>query len=91
MRHCRLPRRRSRSRRVYDDGEWRCCLGKHRPLPEWLDDTVEVGHPILPLAIVAAMVEARVATPARVDAVLRSVPPVRDRRDATILCCDNFV
>lgn len=76
---------------VYDDGKWRCSLGKHPPLPEWLDDTVEVAHPVLPLAIVAVMIEARVAAPTRADVVPRSVPPVPHRRDAMILCCDNFV
>jgi|HubBroStandDraft_6_1064221.scaffolds.fasta_scaffold1014421_2 hypothetical protein len=44
---------------AYDDGEWRCCLGQQWPLPKWLDDTVDVGHLVLPLAILNAMIEAR--------------------------------
>jgi len=74
---------------AYDDGAWRCSLGKQPSLPEWLDDSVEVAHLILPLAIVGAMIEAKVATPIRADGILRSVPPV-PQRDAAILCCDNF-
>jgi hypothetical protein len=75
---------------AYDDGEWRCSLGTQRPLPEWLDDTVEASHPMLPLAIVAAMIEARIATPTDADAVRQSVPSVRRPREAAYLCCDNF-
>jgi hypothetical protein len=77
-------------RLVYDDGEWRCSLGKQWPLPEWLDDTVERGHPVLPLAIIAAMIEARVASPAGDDAPTRTVPSVGHPREAASLCCDNF-
>jgi hypothetical protein len=44
---------------AYDDGEWRCCLGQQWPLPKWLDDTVDIGHLVLPLAILNAMIEAR--------------------------------
>jgi hypothetical protein len=47
---------------VHEDGEWHCCLGKQRPLPEWLDDVVEAGHPVLPLAILTALVEACAVT-----------------------------
>jgi hypothetical protein len=75
---------------AYDDGEWRCCLGKQWPLPEWLDDTVDVGHPVLPLAILDAMIEARAVAQTSVAAAPRSVPPVRLPRDAAYLCCDNF-
>jgi hypothetical protein len=78
-------------RRVaYDDGEWRCCLGKQWPLPEWLDDTVDVGHRVLPLAILDAMIEARAVAQTFAAAAPRSVPPVRLLSDAAHVCCDNF-
>jgi hypothetical protein len=75
---------------AYDDGEWRCCLGKQRPLPEWLDDTVEVGHPLLPLAILDALIEARLLAQTFSAATPRPVPSVLLSRDTQSVCCDNF-
>jgi hypothetical protein len=75
---------------AYDDGEWRCCLGKQRPLPEWLDDTVEVGHPVLPLAILDALIEARLVALLSCAATPRSTPSVPLPRDTQSVCCDNF-
>jgi hypothetical protein len=77
-------------RLVYEDGEWRCCLGRQWPLPEWLDDTVEAGHPVLPLAILDALIEARAAAPTSASDARRSAASVRLPRDAAYLCCDNF-
>jgi hypothetical protein len=77
-------------RLVYEDGEWRCCLGRQWPLPEWLDDTVEAGHPVLPLAILDALIEARAAAPTSASDARRSVPSIRLPRDVAYLCCDNF-
>ncbi len=77
-------------RLAYDDGEWRCCIGKQWPLPEWLDDTVEVGHLILPLAILDALLEARAVALMSAVATSRSVPPVPLPQDAEYVCCDNF-
>jgi hypothetical protein len=77
-------------RLAYEDGEWRCCLGKQWPLPEWLDDTVEAGHPVLPLAILDALIEARAVAPTSASDAPRSVPSVRLPRDVAYLCCDNF-
>ena len=77
-------------RLVYEDGEWRCCLGKQWPLPEWLDDIVESGHPVLPLAILDALIEARALVQASAADAPRSVPSVRLPRDVAYLCCDNF-
>jgi hypothetical protein len=77
-------------RLAYEDGEWRCCLGKQWPLPEWLDDVVDAGHPVLPLAILDAMIEARTVAQTSAAAAPRSAPSVGLPRDATYLCCDNF-
>jgi hypothetical protein len=84
-----LPRWKLR-RLAYEDGEWRCCLGRQRPLPEWLDDIVDAGHPVLALAILDAMIEARTIVQPSATAVPRSVPPVGLQQDAAYLCCDNF-
>jgi hypothetical protein len=75
---------------AYDDGEWRCCIGKLWPLPEWLDDTVEVGHPVLSLAILDAFLEARTVVPTSTAETPRSVPSVPLPRDTEYACCDNF-
>jgi hypothetical protein len=77
-------------RLAYEDGEWRCCLGKQWPLPEWLDDIVDAAHPVLPLAILAAMIEARALVQTSAAAAFRSVPSVGLLQDAAYLCCDNF-
>jgi hypothetical protein len=77
-------------RLAYEDGEWRCCLGKQWPLPAWLDDIVDAGHPVLPLAILAAMIEARAVVQTSAAAAPRSVPAVGVPQDAAYLCCDNF-
>jgi hypothetical protein len=86
-----LNRSRVVRRLCHDDGEWHCTIGSQWPMPEWLDDTVELSHPVLPLAILGALVEAlnqnrAVSTPAT------SVPQSRsDLRDTTTaICCDNF-
>src|SRR5579864_5882613 len=36
---------------AYDGGEWHCALSRERELPDWLDQSVEAGHPDLALAI----------------------------------------
>ena len=71
-----------------DDSEWRCCVGKQRPLPEWLDDTVECGHPVLPLALFDALIEARLVALTFATPTARSVVP--SARDTEYVCCDNF-
>src|SRR6478736_6728977 len=47
---------------AYDEGEWHCSLSRQRELPEWLDQSIEVHHADLPLAILAAFAEAQAAT-----------------------------
>jgi hypothetical protein len=77
-------------RLAYDDGEWRCCLGRQWPLPEWLDDIVDAGHPVLPLAILGALIEARIAAEPSAAAAPLSVPSVRLPQNSAYVCCDNF-
>ena len=73
---------------VCDDGEWHCRLSAQPWLPEGLDEVVETFHRSLPLAIQAAVVQARQQT-VTVQAdepttdVVISPEPIR-------ICCDNF-
>jgi hypothetical protein len=76
-------------RLVYDDGEWICSLSKHCQLPDWLDDVVEAHHAILPLAILAALVEARRSGLGSGQVGPSAVPQVRSSTDYAV-CCDNF-
>jgi len=76
---------------IRDETEWRCTLESQWLVPDWLGDTVDFAHPVLPLAILGALVESwrgsSVASPAKT-----SVPGSRsDLRDA-IACidCGNF-
>jgi hypothetical protein len=55
---------------AYDEGEWHCALSRDRELPDWLDQSIEAHHADLSLAILSALVDARLAaTPSN-----RSVP-----------------
>jgi hypothetical protein len=46
-------------RLAYDEGEWYCALSRERELPDWLDQSIEVRHADLSLAILSAFVEAQ--------------------------------
>jgi hypothetical protein len=74
---------------AYDEGEWHCALSSQRDLPDWLDQSIEARHADLPLALLSAFVDARLANP---PSSRTSVPA--GRRDASEyyqpLCCDNF-
>ena len=74
-------------RLVYEDGEWICSLSQQPNLPLAIDDTVDAHHPILPLAILSALVEARERTIARLSS--ETVPKIR-AGTACVTCCDNF-
>src|SRR6202140_238712 len=74
---------------VYDGGEWHCALARERELPDWLDQSVEVHHQDLALALLSAFVDARrSATPRN----RTSDPPGRRNADppGIPVCCDNF-
>jgi hypothetical protein len=74
---------------TYEDGEWFCSLGKQWPLPSCLDDVVTVSHPVVPVAILSAFVEACAVMPYCSTEVARAVPPIQPlAREA--ICCDNF-
>ena len=78
------------ARRIaYDEGEWHCALSRQRELPEWLDQSIEVHHADLPLAILSAFVEAMRSSAPRSRT---SVPTVPHEVNALYqpLCCDNF-
>jgi hypothetical protein len=73
---------------AYEDGEWHCSLGKHWPLPAWLDDVVDASHPMLSLALLAAFVKACAVTSDSSEAA-RTAPAVRSSPYGAI-CCDDF-
>jgi hypothetical protein len=83
-----LPQWQAR-RIAYDEGEWHCALSRQRELPEWLDQSIEVHHADLPLAILSAFVEAMRSGAPRSRT---SVPTVPREVNALYqpLCCDNF-
>ncbi len=55
---------------AYDQGEWLCALSRQRELPDWLDQSIESHHTDLPLAILSAFADARLAaTPANQTSV----------------------
>jgi hypothetical protein len=74
---------------AYDEGEWHCALSRQRELPEWLDQSIEVHHADLPLAILSAFVETMRVTAPRSRT---SVPTVPREANAFYepVCCDNF-
>jgi hypothetical protein len=74
---------------VYEDGEWICSLSRHRQLPDWLDDAAEARHAALPLAILAAFVEAQCHAGESRQVASPTVPQVRSAADY-VVCCDNF-
>ena len=74
---------------AYDEGEWFCALSRERELPDWLDQSIEVRHADLALAILSAFVDARrLSSPAS----RTSVPPVPRQVNPLCqpVCCDNF-
>jgi hypothetical protein len=86
-----LDRRLTIRRLAYDDGEWRCTVGTQWPVLEWLDDTAEAGHAVLPLAILGAWLKGlRMSAPSAAPAT--SVPRSgSDSRDMLLsMNCDNF-
>jgi hypothetical protein len=73
-------------RLAYDGGEWHCALSKQPNLPVQIDDGADAHHPVLPLAIVCALLEAQSRSGAR---QVMSVPQVRPAPTHAV-CCDNF-
>ena len=75
-------------RLVYENGEWLCSLSRYPNLPSTLDHSVDASHEILPLAILQALVEARLSESAGEAA--SPVPQIRPAGEFAI-CCDNFI
>ena len=76
-------------RLAYDEGEWHCALSRQRELPDWLDQSIEVRHADLSLAILGAFVEAQcISAPSS----RTSVPIVNRAADPLYepVCSDNF-
>jgi len=76
-------------RLVYEDGEWFCSLSRQPQLPVALDDTADARHAVLPLAILAAFVEAYRASSIARETSSPTVPQIRPT-PAYAFCCDNF-
>lgn len=83
-----LPQWRVR-RIAYDEGEWHCALSRERELPDWLDQSIEAHHPDLPLAMLSAFVDVRLASASSRRASVPAVPYDASASSAP-LCCDNF-
>ena len=73
-------------RLVYDDGEWHCALSDHREMPEWLDDSIEMHHPDMALAILSAAVEAK----RQIRMPQIAMGPAAPNACFEHMCCDNF-
>ena len=76
-------------RLIHDDSEWLCSLSRQPNLPAEFDDTVDVGHEILPLALLGAFLEARQQAVATPQASMAAVPQVKLTTGHAV-CCDNF-
>lgn len=81
----------SMRRLVRDDGAWLCSLSRTPNLPIELDELAEAAHEALPLAILAALLEARRIAHTALTAMPRpaSVPVVQPTGGQR-MCCDNF-
>jgi hypothetical protein len=74
---------------VYDEGEWHCALSRQRELPDWLDQAIEARHVDLPLAILAAFVDAQRITAPSTRTSVPTAPYGANPRWVPV-CCDNF-
>jgi hypothetical protein len=78
-------------RLVFDDGEWMCTLSPHPQLPTWLDGTVEAHHACMPLAILAAVLDACEARTTMDDKRIGGALTRGARCGfSDAVCCDNF-
>ena len=76
-------------RMMWDDGVWLCALSRTPTLPIELDDIAETSHAALPLAMIAALLEAKRMSVATASNRPGSVPAVHAAHGHSI-CCDNF-
>ncbi len=75
-------------RLLCEDGEWHCSLSCQPNLPMELDDTVDAGHEVLPLAILRAFIQARHSSAAMHD--LHTEKPHTESAMLRPICCENF-
>jgi hypothetical protein len=75
-------------RLVYENGEWLCSLSRYPNLTVALDDSADASHEILPMAILQALVEARLSDGA--DEATSSNPQIQPAGEF-VICCDNFI
>ncbi|MDB5632846.1 MAG: hypothetical protein JWR49_1701 [Tardiphaga sp.] len=83
-----LPRWQVR-RLAYDDGEWYCALSDHREMPDWLDASVETHHADMALAVLSAVLQARLEghTSDRPEVAMGPDAPSTSYEP---ICCENF-
>jgi hypothetical protein len=76
----------------YDDGHWHCSLSKALRVPDWLDDSVDGFHEVLPLAVISAFLEVKQVHSVASGVRSRTVPECRSQcGEATnVFNCDNF-
>jgi hypothetical protein len=76
----------------HDGGYWYCSLSKRLRVPDWLDDSVDAFHEVLPLAIISAFLEVHQARFVASDVSPHTVPECRAqfREAINIFNCDNF-
>ncbi len=77
-------------RLAHEDGEWFCSLSRQPALPIEFDDTADASHPVLPLAILGAFLEARRRVGGARETRALAVPQVGETGGYAI-CSDNFV
>lgn len=70
---------------MWDDEEWHCSLSATPRLPADLDDTADASHADLPLAILLALVRARLNLP-RPSSAGTVIPHMQ----TVAACCDNY-
>jgi hypothetical protein len=74
-----------------DDGMWFCALSRSPGLPAEFDGMIQTTHESMPLAILAALLEAQRTTKTARASPCRPPPAPGDRRnDGYRICCDNF-
>jgi hypothetical protein len=70
-----------------EDGVWFCSLSRQPHLPIEIDDSADASHRNLPMAVLLAFVEARLAATENIGAA--TTPRLRLQHQSA-LCCDNF-
>ena len=71
---------------IYDNGTWHCSLSQQPNMPLDFDDSVDAEHEALPLAVFAAILQAR----QRAEPLLMRAAPSAGPIAGNAICCDNF-